>query len=87
MFREFSSYFPGLYALINNAGVCVCGEFDWQTWDQIQKQVDVNLLGSLRVTKHFLPLLKAGEGKFSLRMVKIESTWKGSLEDTFFHQL
>eukprot|EP00094_Tigriopus_californicus_P008928 TCALIF_08604-PA protein Name:"Similar to Bdh1 D-beta-hydroxybutyrate dehydrogenase, mitochondrial (Rattus norvegicus)" AED:0.12 eAED:0.12 QI:0/0/0/1/1/1/5/0/342 len=53
----------GLYALINNAGVCVCGEFDWQTWHQIQKQIDVNLLGTLRVTKYCLPLLKAGEGR------------------------
>ena len=56
-------FFPGLYALINNAGVCVCGEFDWQTWDQIEKQVEVNLFGTLRVTKNCLPLLKAGEGK------------------------
>ncbi len=55
--------FPGLYAVINNAGVCVCGEFDWQTWPQIRRQVEVNLLGTLRVTKHFLPLLKAGEGE------------------------
>ena len=68
--------------------VCVCGEFDWQTWDQVEKQVrelkrkkfqllntfwsipyfaslsffpikvEVNLLGSLRVTKLSLPLLK-----------------------------
>ena len=55
-------HLPGLYALINNAGVCVCGEFDWQTWRQIQKQIDVNLVGTLRVTKFCLPLLKAGEG-------------------------
>ena len=57
--------FPGLYAVINNAGVCVCGEFDWQTWPQIRRQVEVNLLGTLRVTKHFLPLLKAGEGEWN----------------------
>ena len=60
--------FSGLYALINNAGVCVCGEFDWQTWGQMKKQIDVNLLGTLRVTKFCLPLLKAGEGK-SIRKV------------------
>jgi len=48
----------GVYAVVNNAGVCVCGEFDWQTWGQIEKQVEVNLLGSLRVTKLALPLLK-----------------------------
>ena len=44
--------------MVNNAGVAVCGEFDWQTWDQIERQVQVNLLGCLRVTKLSLPLLK-----------------------------
>ena len=51
-------FVAGLYALINNAGVCVCGEFDWQTWKHIQAQVNVNILGTLRVIKAFLPLLK-----------------------------
>jgi len=53
----------GLYGLVNNAGVCVCGEFDWQTMCQIKTQVDVNLLGPMRVTKQCLPLLKAGRGR------------------------
>ena len=53
----------GLYALINNAGVCVCGEFDWQTWAQVEDQVEVNLLGSLRVTKLALPLVKRAGGR------------------------
>jgi len=53
----------GLYGLINNAGVCVCGEFDWQTIAQMETQVDVNLMGPLRVTKQCLPLLKAGQGR------------------------
>jgi hypothetical protein len=35
------SKLAGLYALINNAGVCVCGEFDWQTWDHINSQIEV----------------------------------------------
>jgi 3-hydroxybutyrate dehydrogenase len=60
----FSDHFiSGLYALVNNAGVCVCGEFEWQTWSHIAKQVEVNLLGTLRVTKHCIPLLKAGKGR------------------------
>ena len=33
----------GLWAVINNAGVCICGEFDWQTVSQIEKQVNVNV--------------------------------------------
>ncbi|CAG2177749.1 unnamed protein product, partial [Oppiella nova] len=47
----------GLYALINNAGVCVMAEFDWLSWNQIQKQVDTNVLGTIRVTKTLLPLI------------------------------
>jgi len=53
----------GLWAVINNAGTCVCGEFDWQTLDQIQTQVSTNILGSLSVTKHCLPLLKQSGGR------------------------
>jgi hypothetical protein len=33
------------------------------TLAQIQKQVEVNVCGPLRVTKSFIPLLKAGQGK------------------------
>ena len=25
--------------LFFSSQVCVCGEFDWQTWDQVEKQV------------------------------------------------
>ena len=53
----------GLYGLVNNAGICVCGEFEWLTWKQIQRQVEVNLLGTMRVTKYCMPLLKSGQGK------------------------
>ena len=44
-------------------GLCVCGEFDWQTLDQIRDQVDTNLRGSLNVTKLTLPLLKQAQGR------------------------
>jgi len=53
----------GLWAVINNAGVCVCGEYDWQTMQQIESQVSVNITGTLRVTKMFLPLLKRSQGR------------------------
>jgi len=59
----------GLWAVINNAGVCVCGEFDWQTMDQMERQIGVNVLGTMRVTKIFLPLLKIGKG----RLVNVSS--------------
>jgi len=53
----------GLYAVVNNAGVCVCGEFEWQTWKQIYSQIEVNLLGTMRVIKQCLPLLKSAQGR------------------------
>jgi len=53
----------GLWGLINNAGVCVCGEFDWQTMEQIERQVGVNIMGTLRVTKLCLPLIKREQGR------------------------
>jgi len=34
------------------------GETEWQTNDQIDSQIDVNLAGSIRVTKSFLPLIR-----------------------------
>lgn len=49
--------------MINNAGVCVCGEFEWQTWSHIEKQINVNLLGTMRVTRHCIPLLKSMQGR------------------------
>ena len=53
----------GLWAVINNAGLCVCGEFDWQTLEQIGAQLDTNLRGCLNVTKLTLPLLKQAQGR------------------------
>lgn len=44
--------------LINNAGVATYTYFEKQTWEEIQRQVDVNLLGTMRMTHGTLPLLK-----------------------------
>jgi NAD(P)-dependent dehydrogenase (short-subunit alcohol dehydrogenase family) len=41
----------------------VFGEFDWLTESLMQYQVDVNLLGTMRLTKAFIPLLRGYEGK------------------------
>lgn len=61
--REVESVLNGnedriLSAVINNAGVMGFGEFEWQTDDQMFHQVEVNLLGTMRFTHHFLPLCR-----------------------------
>ncbi|XP_013791754.1 D-beta-hydroxybutyrate dehydrogenase, mitochondrial-like [Limulus polyphemus] len=53
----------GLWALINNAGVCVYGEFEWQTWNQCTTQVEINLMGTIRLTKLCLPLIRRSSGR------------------------
>lgn len=47
-----------LSALVNNAGRMVFGEFEWQTASQIEQQINVNLLGTMRMTHVMLPLCR-----------------------------
>lgn len=47
-----------LTALVNNAGMMCIGEYEWQTWSQIEMQLNVNLLGTMRLTKVLLPLIR-----------------------------
>ena len=52
-----------MWALVNNAGVMVFGEFEWSTNDLTERQLEVNLLGTLNVTKEFCPLLRKHKGR------------------------
>ncbi|KOX77077.1 Estradiol 17-beta-dehydrogenase 2 [Melipona quadrifasciata] len=52
-----------LRCLINNAAVMVFGEFEWQTYEQLRKQMEVNLLGTMRITKELMPLIRAHFGR------------------------
>ncbi|XP_067650208.1 D-beta-hydroxybutyrate dehydrogenase, mitochondrial-like [Haliotis asinina] len=53
----------GLWSLVNNAGVVSFGDVELSTMDIFQKVVDVNLLGVIRVTKTFLPLVRYAKGR------------------------
>nr|CAI5856731.1 unnamed protein product [Callosobruchus analis] len=52
-----------LYAIVNNAGVMVFGEFEWLTDKLIQQQLDVNLMGTFRFTNALCPLLRQHKGR------------------------
>ncbi|KAF5280349.1 hypothetical protein FQR65_LT03158 [Abscondita terminalis] len=58
-----------LWALINNAGVMVFGEFEWLTEKIINKHLDVNLSGTFKLTKAFCPLLR----QHKARLINISS--------------
>lgn len=52
-----------LYAVINNAGTLRFGELDWQTSKQITDQIDVNLVGTVRLTQALLPFIVKRQGR------------------------
>lgn len=51
----------GLDILVNNAGFGVLGAIETYTADDVQKQLDTNFLGAVRMTYAFLPLLKQSD--------------------------
>jgi len=53
----------GLYGLINNAGIAVMGPLIEQPEEELDRIVDVNLLGPYRVTKAFSELLIESRGR------------------------
>lgn len=52
-----------LLALVNNAGVMCFGEFEWQTSNLFEQQVNVNLLGPMRLTKELLPIIRCHKSR------------------------
>ncbi len=59
----------GLQGLVNNAGIALAGPMEYFPPDALQRQLDVNVVGVQRVTRAFLPLVRAGHG----RLVQISS--------------
>jgi len=53
----------GLFALVNNAGVLRNGYFEMVPFEEWQLHFDVNVLGNVRITKAFLPLLRKAHGR------------------------
>ena len=59
-----------LDGIVNNAGVGLGGALELTPNSEIEKVINVNLIGLLSVTKAFLPMLRASKG----RIVNIGST-------------
>ena len=51
------------FALVNNAGFMCFGDFEWLTPELLQRHVDVNLLGTMKLTHALLPLLRQSSTK------------------------
>ncbi len=53
----------GLAGLVNNAGVVIGGPLEYLPLDELRHQLEVNVIGQVRVTQAFLPLIRAGRGR------------------------
>lgn len=55
--------FSGLWAVVNNAGVSTFGEVEFTSMDTYKQVSEVNLWGTIRVTKAVLPLIRRAKGQ------------------------
>ncbi|XP_061661882.1 D-beta-hydroxybutyrate dehydrogenase, mitochondrial [Syngnathoides biaculeatus] len=53
----------GLWALINNAGVSTFGGVEFTSMDAYKEVSEVNLWGTIRITKRLLPLIRRAQGR------------------------
>ena len=52
-----------LDALVNNAGIAIAAPLEFLPPDELARQLDVNVIGQVRVTQAFLPSLRARNGR------------------------
>lgn len=53
----------GLYGLFNNAGIAISGPIEAVPIEALRQQLEVNLIGHIRVTQHLLPLIRPARGR------------------------
>lgn len=54
-----------LYGVVNNAGVNVTsGPMEWSSVESVERVLNVNTMGVVRVTRSFLPLIRAAKGDY-----------------------
>jgi NAD(P)-dependent dehydrogenase (short-subunit alcohol dehydrogenase family) len=53
----------GLSGLVNNAGIAVGGPVEFLDLDEWRRQLDVNVIGQVAVTRAAIPLLRRGTGR------------------------
>ena len=59
--------------MVNNAASLVFADAEWQTMAMAERQLAVNVLGPLAVTKAFLPLLRESKGRI-VNMIRWSSS-------------
>ena len=53
----------GLFGLVNNAGIAVAGPLEFLSIDKFRLQLETNVVGQVKVTQAFLPLIRKAKGR------------------------
>jgi short-subunit dehydrogenase len=61
--KECVKQFGKIDVLVNNAGIMRPSKFENLTQDEIDEQIEINIIGTIRLTKLGLPHLKKSKGK------------------------
>ncbi|MBX2847990.1 MAG: SDR family oxidoreductase [Acidiferrobacterales bacterium] len=64
LFERVNQHWGSLDILINNAGVATAGLVPFESLQDWQWVIDINLLGHVRMTKAFLPLIEKSNAEF-----------------------
>lgn len=52
-----------MWGLVNNAGISTFGEVEFTSMETYKEVAEVNLWGTVRMTKSFLPLIRRAKGE------------------------
>ncbi|CAG2112347.1 unnamed protein product, partial [Medioppia subpectinata] len=76
-----------LWALVNNAGICNECPIEWGTEEMYEQVFAVNMFGVIRVTRAFLPLIRASQGRVSPRPAYFPKTAMTACLDIQYHPM
>jgi NAD(P)-dependent dehydrogenase (short-subunit alcohol dehydrogenase family) len=61
--KQIAGEADGLYGLVNNAGTAHGGPLEYLALDEWRRQMEVNVIGQVAVTKAMLPMIRAASGR------------------------
>lgn len=63
-----------MWGLVNNAGISTFGEVEFTSMETYKEVAEVNLWGTVRTTKSFLPLIRRAKGELERSLPPAPST-------------